>query len=115
MGSRKKARRKTASKPQSTYPLSEVKELVDQGKVWLKPNALQCAQRDFGWERRDILDALKKLKPGHFNKSDPSVKKPGVLLDIYKAYGLKGEDVYIHFYIDDQDGILVVNSFHGCR
>ncbi len=76
-----------------------------------KPNALNCAQRDFGWETRDILDALRRLKPGHFYKSEPSGKKHGVVLDFYKAYGLKGEDVYIHFYIDDEDGVLVVNSF----
>jgi len=95
MGSRKKARRQAASKPQSAYPLSEIKQLIGQGKVWLKPNVLKDAQSDFGWGKSDIVDALSKLKPGHF----------------YKAYGLKGEDVYIHFYIDDEDGVLVVNSF----
>ena len=111
MGKREKGKRQIASKRQSIYSLWEVKELVDQGKVLLKPNALQCAQRDFGWETRDILDALRKLKPGHFYKSEPSDKRHGALLDFYKAYGLKGEDVYTPFYIDDENGFLVVNSF----
>ncbi len=52
-----------------------------------------------------------RLRPKHFYKSDESKKKPGTLLDIYKACGLKGEDVYMHFYIDDVKGVLVVNSF----
>jgi len=111
MGSRKKARRQAASKPQSAYPLSEIKQLIGQGKVWLKPNVLKDAQSDFGWGKSDIVDALSKLKPGHFYKSDTSLMKPGVQLDFYKARGLKGEDVYTHFYIDDEAGILIVNSF----
>lgn len=111
MGSRKKAKRQTVSRPESFYPLSEIKQLIDQGKVWLKPNALDHAQRDFAWETCDILDALRKLKPGHFYKSEMSAKKHGVVLDFYKAHGLKGEDVYVHLYIDDEDGVLVVNSF----
>ena len=111
MGSRKKAQGKTTSKPESFYSLSEVRELIGQGKVWLKPNVLDDAQLDFGWGKSDILDALNKLKVGHFYKSDTSLKKRGVQLDFYKARGLKGEDVYTHFYIDDKAGLLVVDSF----
>jgi hypothetical protein len=111
MGNRKKAKRRASSKPESFYSLSEVRQMVDQGKILLRPNALDDAQRDFGWDTRDILDALRKLQPRHFYKSDTSAKKPAVVLDFYKAPGLKGEDVYTHFYIDDENSVLVVNSF----
>jgi hypothetical protein len=110
MGNRGKGKRETASKPQSFYALSEVRDLIDQRRVDVRPNALDDAQRDFGWETSDILDALKRLQPKHFYKSDASAKKYGVVLDFYKACGLKGEDVYTHFYIDDEKGVLVVNS-----
>ena len=58
-----------------------------------------------------MLDALRRLRPGHFHKSDNSDVKPAVVLDFYKARGLKGEDVYTHFYIDDEKRVLVINSF----
>lgn len=111
MASRKKSKRKTSSRPQGIYALSEVRELIEQGRFCVNLNALNDAQRDFGWESSDIVDALKRLRPGHFYKSDSSAKKHGIVLDFYKARGLKGEDVYTHFYIDDETGVLVVNSF----
>jgi N-acetyl-gamma-glutamylphosphate reductase len=36
---------------------------------------------------------------------------PLVVVDYYKAYRLKGEEIYTHFYINDTTGRLVVNSF----
>jgi len=33
------------------------------------------------------------------------------LIDYYKAHGLKGEDVYTHFYIDTETELLIVDSF----
>ena len=36
--------------------------------------------------------------------------KPQIMLDVYHAQGLKGENVYIHFYIES--GKLIINSFH---
>ena len=85
--------------------------MIAQGKVLINSNALDDARRDFGWETADILDALGRLQPKHFYKSDTSRTKPAIVLDVYKAPSLKGEDVYTHFYIDDEDIVLVVNSF----
>ena len=59
----------------------------------------------------DIIDALCKLQPKHFYKSDTSKVKPTVVLDFYKAVGLKGENIYTHFYVDDQSKVFVINSF----
>lgn len=111
MGNRAKGRRRTVPRTESWYPLSEVRDLIDQGRVYIRANALNDALRDFGWETPDVIDAVKRLQPRHFYKRDESKKKHRVVLDFYKAHGLKGEDVYIHFYIDEGDGVLVINSF----
>lgn len=74
-------------------------------------NAIRCAFQDFGWETKDILNVYRKLQPKHFVKKENSkIKKPTVVIDYYKA-SLYGEDIYTHFYIDDTEGKLVINSF----
>lgn len=102
MGARKRKK--------SYYPLSEVREKIAQGKVLVRSNALDDARRDFGWGVDEILDAICKLKPKHFHKHAESKVRPPTMLDIYKADGLKGEDIYTHFYIDEETKILVINS-----
>ena len=99
---------------ESFYLLYEVKELVSQGKVLIAPNALSTALRDFGWETGDILDALSKLQRKHYYKTDRFEKDIMIELDYYKARPLKGENVYIHFYIDPDDNMLIINSFKRC-
>ena len=44
------------------YPLSEVFDLIEQGKVVIRPNARNSAWNDFGWNDNDMVQALKKLK-----------------------------------------------------
>ena len=101
--------------PKSHYPLREVREKLSTNKVLIRRNALSYARKDFGWETADILDALKKLRPNHYYKTDPSENKPGIMLDFYRATNLKGENIYTHFYIDDQTGLLIINSFKEWR
>ena len=98
-----------AKRSQAYYSLSVVKQLVKQGDVDIRGNALESAYQDFGWKTDDILDAIRKLKPAHYYKSEPSRMRKSLFIDYYKAPELKGEAVYIHFYI--VDGRLIVNSF----
>ena len=93
------------------YSLGKVKKLVKTGKVLIRGNALDGARYSFGWEVSDILDALKKLQIKHFHKSEKSHFTPKMPVDYYKARGLKGEDVYTHFYIDNEIELLIVDSF----
>lgn len=67
--------------------------------------------RCFGWGMDNILDAFLKLKPQHFYKTDVSRINPENVIDYYKARGLKGENIYTHFYIDDEAEFLIINSF----
>ncbi len=69
------------------------------------------ARDAFEWRLHDILDALGRLQSKHFYKSDVSQNDPHLILDFYEACGLKGEDVYTHFYIDRDTDTLIVNSF----
>lgn len=81
----------------------------------IRPNAFQDAWNDFGWETKDIVDALNKLQNNHYHKTDLSRFKPGIMIDFYHARDLKGENVYIHFYVDPDSGKLVINSFKRMR
>lgn len=110
MVQRKKGNR-TSGRTACFYSLAVVKGLVKTGNVLIRGKSLDSALSDFGWESTDILDALKKLQPKHFYKSEESYFTPKIPIDYYKAHGLKGEDVYTHFYIDTETKLLIVDSF----
>jgi hypothetical protein len=105
---RRKRRIRRATSPGRT-PLRLVKQLKHRGKYFIRDNAFQDARKDFGWDTEDIVDALNKLQNKHYHKTKPSNIRPGVMMDFYHASGLKGENVYIHFYVDP-NGKLVINS-----
>ncbi len=93
------------------YSLGRVKKLVKIGKVLIRGNARDGARDSFEWEVSDILDALNKLQIKHFHKREESNFTPKIPFDFYKAHDLKGEDVYTHFYIDNDIDMLIVDSF----
>lgn len=77
----------------------------------IRDEVKDTADKAFGWGISDILDAFMKLQLKHFYKTGPSDFEPHFPIDFYKARGLKGENVYIHFYVDDQTNLLMVDSF----
>ena len=93
------------------YSLGKVKKLVETGRVLIRGKVLNDARNDFGWETSDILDALKKLQHKHFYKPGESNFTPKIPFDFYKARNLKGENIYTHFYIDNDINMLIVDSF----
>lgn len=104
---RKKSRKRTRG---SYYRLSEVIQKIDSsGDLLIRENAEIDAFHDFGWEIEDIKKAYRLLKRSHFIKTEHSIKRPGFVLDCYKGL-IMGENIYTHFYIDD-NGKLVINSF----
>ena len=92
------------------YPLQKVKEKIAQGQYLIKPNAVYSAFQDFGWNEADIKQVYRKLQDNHYQKTDKSKTIPGIMLDVYYVENINGEDVYTHFYIDDDR--LIINSFH---
>jgi hypothetical protein len=108
---RKRKKGRSSARPQPFYDLVEVKQKIQAGKVLLRSNALDGARDAFGWDASDILSALSELQLKHFHGKDNLKFKPLIVVDSYRAYGLKGENVYTHFYINDITGLLVINSF----
>jgi len=96
------------------YNLSHVKKLVRRKRFFITSKALYSANGDFGWGPADIQDAICKLKPKNFFKTAPAKYMPGVMVDYYKARKLKGEKVYLHFYIDYEDSQEWV-ILHSCK
>ncbi len=105
--------KRNRNQPKSYYELSEVKAKIAAGNVLVRPDVVRDALVDFGWGIDDILDVYRKLRPGHFLIADNSRTKFFIVIDSYKAR-INGEEIYTHFYIDD-DGRLVINSFHRPR
>jgi hypothetical protein len=97
-------------KPTTRYNLGNIRQLIDQGKVNIRPNALRSAFDDFGWGIDDIKNAIKKLQPKHYYKPEAHRDNTDITLNYYKARGINNEDIYTHFYIDP-DGILIISSF----
>jgi len=92
------------------YPLQEVRLRIKMRKVQVTGTAYSCALQDFGWGEKDILDAVGRLKLKHFYKTEECRADPGQMVDYYKAKGLIGETVYLHFYIDITTDELVIQS-----
>jgi len=98
---------KTRNKP--FYSRREIARLVDSCRILLEERARIAAERDFGWKIEDIAEALKNLPPGCCYKSETRYDNPEIWVDFYRVYGLMGEDVFTHFYVEN--GYLVVDSF----
>ena len=103
-------KRKERVAPKSFYALTDVMQKIDSGQCDIRQNASNCAFDDFGWETDEIIKALKLLKEKHFCEKIISNRNPLWVYDVYKAR-LLGERVYIHLYIDDTKGRLIINSF----
>jgi hypothetical protein len=103
-------RKRPSSRQKSFYKLSEVRQKIAAGEVLINSNAKRCAFQDFGWGVEGILNVYRNLRPKHFYKTESYKGRPTVAVDYYKA-NLYGEDIYTHFYIDDDEGKLVINSF----
>ena len=111
MPKEKGKRKRQPSRQKGFYQLSEIRHKIAAGEFLIKSNAIKYAFQDFEWGKEDILNVYRKLQPKHFTKKENSrIKKPTVVIDSYEA-NLYGEDVYTHFYIDNTNGKLIINSF----
>jgi len=107
---KKRAKGPTVPRPKPAYPLKDIKALaaVDD-TIKINGNALDSADEDFGWGPDEISNAIGALTGKHFVKSEDHRRYPSIKVDYYRARGLKGENVYTHFYT--KGGVLIVSSF----
>ncbi len=90
------------------YSLKLVRKLVVDN-CFINTKARNTARNDFGWNQNDIQKAILKLRNIHFYKSNTKYDNPSIYVDYYKAKDLMGENVYIHFRIEDE--VLIICSF----
>jgi hypothetical protein len=108
-------------KPKPHYPLSELKKLIGEDKVYFEPDATKDAWDDFAWKSDDIKKCLLKLndkyhsddrKNNHFHKTEDHRDFPNTKMDYYKCENImEGMNVYTHFYIHPNFGNVFVMSF----
>lgn len=91
-----------------SHPLGKVKQAIKEENYEIDEDALENAQRHFGWRLDDIEKAFLQLKHKDFTSSKRHFTKPDLWVDHYRAYGLLGEDVYTHFHFEE--GTLQITS-----
>ncbi len=103
-------KKKHATKPEPCFSLKEVKELLRINKYRITGKALKSARSDFNWNSNDIVKALLKLQKEDHYKRNIRYEQSDIMMDIYKAH-INGQYIYLHYYIDDDDNLLIVGSF----
>ena len=91
------------------YSKRQIRNLILTGNVKITEQARMSAQDNFGWDFDDICNAISALPIKACYKSEPRFNNPRIWVDYYRAYGLKGENVYTHFYVDSDN--LIIDSF----
>ena len=91
------------------YSKKRIRALICQGKIQVTQGARKSAKDDFWWSVDDICKAMLALKTTQCYKSEPRYQNPKIHVDYYRAHNIKGENVYTHFYIDDNT--LIIDSF----
>jgi Motility quorum-sensing regulator, toxin of MqsA len=95
---------------QPYHSLKTIKRLIQNEQSHLiEARAIASAEKCFSWGREQIREAILRLSSRHYYKTDPKYDNPKMFVDYYKAWGLLGENVYIHLRIEDEK--LIICSF----
>ena len=97
------------SRTRPYYGKRQIVNLLKEGRVYVTEEALYSAEDAFGWNLEDIKNALMRLMPKHWYKSEPRYDNPEIWVDYYRARNIMGENIYTHFYVEED--ILVIDSF----
>jgi len=97
------------------HPLSEVIRLAGLGGQRRLAES-ESDWRATGLEYEEVFEAVQKLKPSDFVKSDPSKHIPGTWLDVYNARITsplfpRGVEIYCKVTISDDKVCLTILSF----
>jgi hypothetical protein len=96
-------------KDKAYYSKKRIRDLISLGNVQITEQARMSAQADFGWDVDDICNAIWDLPIKSCYKSETRFDNPQIWVDYCRAYDLKGENVYTHFYVDSDN--LIIDSF----
>lgn len=94
---------------QPSYPLEQIKQLIQQRNFRITETALQGAAM-MNFLDEDIIDCVTTcLGDSHFYKTMPAERVPGLMQDVYKIR-YEGERVYLRLQIS-KSGHAVVIAF----
>ena len=96
-------------KDKAYYSKKQIRNLILIGNVQITEQARMSAQDDFGWDFNDICNAILALPIKSCYKSETRFNNPQIWVDYYRAHDLKCENVYTHFYVDNDN--LIIDSF----
>ncbi len=91
------------------YSKRQIRNLIEAKKFKITENARFSAMQCFGWNLEDVKRALLLLPQNSCYKSEQRFDNPKIWVDYYRAKGVMGENVYTHFYVEDDN--LIVDSF----
>ncbi len=91
------------------YSKEELAEAIRLEQVKVTPRAWRDARKWFKWTSRDICDAILELPQAACHKTVKQFDNPEILLDMYRAEDINGENIFTHLYMEN--GWLVVDSF----
>lgn len=99
---------------QGSFNLEHVKMLVANESFLVSESALTDAEECFEWTVDEIAEAIRRLRPRHWLKSNTSKRDARLMVDHY-SLTFKKEKIYLHFSLDFVDGeeTVLIESFHS--
>ena len=91
------------------YSKKQIHDFISSGKLEITELARKSAKSVFGWSINDIKKAILALPQKYCYKSEQRYNNPKIWVDYYRAPGIMGENIYTHFYVDDE--MLIIDSF----
>ncbi|WDP83837.1 MAG: type II toxin-antitoxin system MqsR family toxin [Desulfobacter sp.] len=100
------------------YDLKKVHEAIKNGNYRVHLRVWNEIKNDFGWQSKHLEKYFLALKTKHFDKPMPMKSKPPydyygeipAIYDVYKSDNIMGENVYTHFYFNEDT--LIIDSVH---
>jgi hypothetical protein len=97
----------TRNKPY--YSKKQIRNFIFSGNVSVTDDAKESAEDDFGWDKEAIYKAMVALPIKCCYKSETRFQNPKIWVDYYRAPNINGENIYTHFYVDEDK--LIIDSF----
>ena len=99
------------------YSLREIKALIQKGQWVVRQQAVGDADKDFGFNKYDVIYEIEDMKAKSFYKSMESSHKPGLWPDVYHIdviptdestdKALPTEAAYVKIQIDNNETVVI--------
>ena len=93
------------------YSKEILADAIGKKKVRVARRARKDARDWFAWGAGEVCEAILKLPKECCYDTQRKRSNPEIMVDLYRANDINGEDIYTHFYMED--GWLIIDSFKG--